>query len=101
MLEGSIGHYLLTNILIETKEPLVRHIFNTHNRLLLIDSYSLFCLPLQPQLDQPADGLGACGAVLDRPCINRRQHRFRKANVNARVTASGRGAAATFWCYLN
>jgi hypothetical protein len=49
MLEGSIGHYLLSNILIEINEPLVWHIFNTHNQLLLVIS-----LRFQPQLYKPA-----------------------------------------------
>jgi hypothetical protein len=63
--------------------------------------WRLIPLRLQPELDQPADGLGTASAVFDRPRVDFRQHRFRKANVNARVTASGRGAPATFWCYLN
>jgi hypothetical protein len=63
--------------------------------------WRLIPLHLQPELDQPADGLGSCGAVLDRLGINRGQHRFRKANVNAGITSSCRRAAASFWCYLN
>jgi hypothetical protein len=50
MLEGSIGHYLLSNILIEINEPLVWHIFNTHNQLLLV---------IFPSLSAPAVQAGA------------------------------------------
>jgi len=58
-------------------------------------------LRLQPELDQPADGFGANGAVGSGPSIRFFDKRFRHPDRDVRISTAGRWpSSALFWCHL-